>query len=64
MPPCVDCLSSILFLTVEIFHGGSVKVGVTANGDDGAIGDEDGDEAGGEEVGAKVVRRHHPLQAF
>ena len=64
MPPCIDCLWSILFLTVEIFHGGGVKVGVAADGDDGAIGHEDGEQAGGEEVGAKVVRRHHPFQAF
>ena len=48
IPPGIDCVRSILFLTVEIFHGGGVKVGVTADGDHGAIGRQEREEAGGE----------------
>ena len=62
IPPGIDRVWPVLFLTVEIFQGGGVKVGVTADGDHGAVGRQEGEEGGGEEVGAQVVGRHHPLQ--
>ena len=63
LPPCVDCLWSILFLTVEIFHGGGVKVGVAADGDDGAIGHEDGEQAGGDDLGNQIGVRLLSVEA-
>ena len=54
----------VLSLTVEVFHGVGVQVGVAADGDHGAVDGEDGQEAGGEEVGTQVVRCHHPFQTF
>lgn len=42
IPPGIDCVWPVLFLTVEIFQGGGVKVGVTADGDHGAIGRQEG----------------------
>ena len=64
MIPGVYCVWSVLSLTVEVFHGGGVKVGIAADGDHGPVGREDGEEAGGEQVGTQVVGRHDPLQTF
>ena len=64
IPPRIDCMRPVLSLTVEVFHGVGVQVGVAADGDHGAVDGEDGQEAGGEEVGTQVVRCHHPFQTF
>ena len=62
--PCIDCLRPILFLTVQVIHGGGMKVGIAADGDHSAIGCQEGEEAGGEEVWTQVVGGHHPFQTL
>ena len=62
--PCIDGVRPVLLLAVEVVHGGGVQVGVAADCHHGPVVRQDGEEAVGEELGAKVVGGHHSLQTL